>query len=187
MIIRPVTIRDAQALLAIYAPYVEKTAITFEYTVPSTQEFEGRIQQTIKKFPYLAAEADGNILGYAYAGVFKARAAYDWAVETTLYVGMEQRGKGIGKALYTALENELIARHILNACACISYTDEEDAFLTNASMRFHRKMGYTLCGRFHQCGYKFGRWYDMIWMEKMLGAHRVDPQPVLWERKESPV
>ena len=178
MHIRPAQVTDAKELLAIYAPYVEKTAITFEYDVPSLSEFAERIANTLKKYPYLVAEEDGQILGYAYASPFKARAAYQWAVETTIYLSADARGRGIGKQLYSALEDALRQMNILNACACIAYTEKEDETLTNASMRFHGKMGYQLVAHFHQCGYKFGRWYDMIWMEKMLGEHLDQPAPI---------
>lgn len=178
MIIRKACLGDAVQIQDIYCPYVEKTAITFEYEAPDLKEMEKRIAQISKKYPFLVAEKDGEILGYAYAGPFKLRAAYDWAVETTIYVKMGGHGRGVGRALYLALEDELKRKHILNACACIAYTEKEDEFLTNASMQFHERMGYHLVGRFHQCGYKFGRWYDMIWMEKMLGEHIENPLPV---------
>ena len=84
--IRIATEDDAEALLAVYAPYVIKTAITFEYEVPTLEEFRGRIRHTLQKYPYLVAERDGTILGYAYVGPFHERAAYDWAVETSIYV-----------------------------------------------------------------------------------------------------
>ena len=170
---------DVEALLAIYAPYVEETAITFEYEVPSVQAFSRRIANTLKGFPYLVLEDAEAIQGYAYAGPFKGRAAYDWAVETTIYIRQGAHGKGYGKKLYTALEDQLKLRHFLNAYACIAYSEKEDETLTHASPLFHEHMGYTLCGTFHQCGYKFGRWYDMIWMEKHLGEHISNPQPIV--------
>ena len=169
---------DAKALLKIYAPYVAGTAITFEYETPSPAEFARRITETLKGYPYLVLEDAGEIQGYAYAGCFKARAAYDWAVETTIYIRQGAHGKGYGKALYTALEDELKRRHFLNAYACIAYSEQEDETLTHASPRFHERMGYSPCGTFRQCGYKFGRWYDMIWMEKHLGEHETEPQPI---------
>ena len=169
--IRVATKEDAEALLAIYAPYVEKTAITFEYEVPSIEEFRCRIQETLKKYPYLVAEKNGKIVGYAYAGAFHARPAYDWAVETSIYVSELQKGEGIGKALYKALEEQLSRQHILNLNACIAYPAQEDPYLTRDSVEFHSRLGYQMVGRFTQCGYKFGRWYDMVWMEKLIGAH----------------
>ena len=181
MLIRSAAEGDALALLSIYAPYVEQTAITFEYDVPSAEEFAARIRETLKKYPYLVAEEAGEIQGYAYAAPFKGRAAYDWAVETTVYVRQGSHGKGYGRALYNALEEELRRRHFLNAYACIAWTETEDAYLTQASPRFHERMGYRLCGTFRQCGYKFGRWYDMIWMEKMLGEHEAAPLPIQWQ------
>ena len=178
MTIRPAKVDDAAALLSIYAYYVEQTAVTFEYNVPTEEEFAHRIAAISAKYPYLVLEDGGEILGYAYAGTFKGRAAYDWAVETTVYLRRDARGKGYGEKLYAALEKELQARHFLNAYACIAYSEREDDTLTHASPLFHERMGYALCGTFHQCGYKFDRWYDMIWMEKMLGEHKTDPEPV---------
>ena len=178
MRIRSARPEDAEVLLEIYAPYVTQTAITFEYETPSVEEFSRRIAEILKGFPYLVLEDAGEIQGYAYAGPFKGRAAYDWAVEITIYIRKDAHGKGYGKALYTALENELKRRHFLNAYACIAYSEKEDETLTHDSPRFHERMGYTRCGTFRQCGYKFGRWYDMIWMEKHLGAHPADPQPI---------
>ena len=115
--------QDAGALLKIYAPYVEKTAVTFEYTVPGAEEFAGRIARTLQKYPYLLAERAGQIVGYAYAGPFHARAAYDWAVETSVYVRQDQRKMGTGRALYHALEDVLRMQNILNVNACIELWD----------------------------------------------------------------
>ena len=180
----PLTIRmakeeDARELLDIYAPYVTDTAITFEYEVPSAEEFADRIRTTQQKYPYLLAVSEDTILGYAYASPFKARSAYDWAAETTIYLKQECQGNGIGKQLYFALENMLKQQNILNLNACIAYTATPDAFLTNASALFHEHLGYRKVGHFTQCGYKFGTWYDMIWMEKLLGEHPNEPLPVI--------
>lgn len=177
--IRTATKADAPALLNIYAPYVEQTAITFEYEVPSVEEFAGRIEHILEKYPYLVAEAEGEIVGYAYAGTFKARAAYDWSVETTIYVNQKKKRMGIGGKLYAALEEALRAQHILNLNACIGYPQKEDEYLTKDSEKFHQKLGYRLVGTFHDSGYKFGRWYDMIWVEKMLGEHTESPASVI--------
>ena len=104
--IRPASLSDAQAIQAIYAPYVEKTAITFEYEVPSVQEFEKRISKTIEKYPYLVAEENGQVLGYAYASNYYARTAYDWTTELSIYLHEDARGRGLGSQLYDALEKE---------------------------------------------------------------------------------
>lgn len=171
MKIRNATPLDAEEILRIYAPYITDTAITFEYTVPSLDEFRERIVNTLKKYPYLVAEENGQILGYAYAGVFKGRAAYNHCVETSIYVRMNAHGKGIGKALYAELENRLHQQGILNVNACITWKDEPNEYVTHQSPDFHAHLGYVKCAHFHQCGYKFGQWFDMIWMEKMIGSH----------------
>ena len=163
---------DAAQLLEIYAYYVEHTAITFEYDVPSVDEFRERIRHTLEKYPYIVCVEDGKITGYAYAGPFKARAAYAWCVETSIYVSKDARGRGIGSALLNELEGILKRQNILNVNACITVPRRgEDEYLTNASERFHEIKGYAKVGTFHDCGYKFGRWYNMIWMEKMIGEH----------------
>ena len=170
---------DAEALLEIYAPYVEETAVSFEYTVPTVSEFRRRIAEISAKFPYIkAVDGDGTILGYAYAGTFKARQAYDWNVETTVYVRRGVRRQGVGRQLYTALEQSLNGMGICNLNACIAYARTPDAHLDNSSMHFHAQMGYRLVGTFHDSGYKFGTWYDMIWMEKFIGAHTQNQPPV---------
>ena len=173
--IRTAALDDAAALLAIYAPYVEQTAITFEYEVPSLEEFRGRIARTLRRYPYLVAEENGEILGYAYTGPFGERAAYSWAVETSIYLRQDVRGKGLGKRLYQALEDISRAQHVQSLYACIAYPDADDAHLTGNSVAFHTHLGYTTVGRFPHCGYKFGTWYNMAWMEKTLGDHAVPP------------
>lgn len=179
IILRTVTEADAEELLAIYAPYVTDTAITFEYDVPSLEEFRERIRNIVQKYPYIAAVRGGKIAGYAYAGAFKERAAYDRAVETTVYVDKNMKRCGIGSLLYEALEKSLAAQGIINANACIGYPDgSEDEYMPYDSAEFHKCMGYRLVGEFVRCGYKFGRWYNMIWMEKHLGDHSADPTPV---------
>ena len=170
---------DAAALLEIYAPYVLETAITFEYDVPSVEEFAGRIRHTLERYPYLVAEDEsGELLGYVYASLFHARPAYDWAVETSIYVRKTGRRQGIGRALYQALEDALRAQGILNLNACVAYPAEEDSHLTCDSVRFHEHLGYTMVGRFHACGYKFNTWYDMVWLEKSIAPHLTHQPPI---------
>lgn len=166
-------------MAAIYEPYVRETAITFEYVPPTADEFAERMCKTMEFYPYLVAELDGRLVGYAYAGTFKGRPAYDWAGETSIYVAQGHTGEGTGRALHDALERALAAQGVLNMYACIAVPDgEDDETLTRNSQRFHEHMGYRLVGEFYQCGFKGGRWYNMIWMEKMLGEHRADQPPV---------
>lgn len=178
MRVRFATPDDAPRLLAIYAPYVKRTAITFEYDVPSEGEFRGRIERTLAAGrPYLVIEdmvVEGgcpSLLGYAYTSPFVGRAAYQWAEETSIYLRQDARGHGLGRRICQALEDVCRLRGVLNLEACIGYANPEDEHLTNASLRFHTRMGYRLVGRFDKCGYKFGAWYDMVWMEKVLGEH----------------
>ena len=176
--IRPATLEDAKALVDIYAYYVKETAITFEYEVPSVSEFRSRIETILKKFPYIVVEDDKEILGYAYASAFHERQAYQWCAEMSIYLKKDLRRCGLGRMLYEELEKELLALGYLNLNACIGYPDEEDEHLTFDSVRFHEKMGYSMVGEFHKCGYKFGRWYNMVWMEKLIGDHTDSPMPI---------
>ena len=169
---------DAERLVEIYAPYVTDTAITFEYEVPSVEEFRGRIEKTLEKYPYIVAVQNSRILGYTYASAFARRAAYNWSVELSIYLDMEIRRQGIGGRLYKAMEEILKEMHILNMNACISWPKAEDEYLTKNSVQFHEHMGFRLAGEFHDSGYKFGRWYNVVWMEKMIGDHPENPKPV---------
>ena len=171
-VIRYAAPEDCSKILDIYSYYVANTAISYEYEVPSYEEFRQRIATTLEKYPYLVLEKDGEILGYAYAGPFKTREAYRYSVETTIYLKNGLQKKGYGRLLLSALENELKERGFTNANACIAFTEPDDEYLNRNSMEFHSHMGYSLVGRFHKCAYKFGRWYDMIWMEKHIGEHR---------------
>lgn len=177
--IRPATIDDAEELLNIYAPYVKNTAITFEYKVPSLTEFKHRIECTLQRYPYIVITDGDKIDGYAYTSAFSNRDAYDWAVETTIYLNQNKRKSGLGKRLYEALEKISQAQNIINLNACIGVPEEDDEYLTGNSASFHKHLGYRLVGRFHKCGYKFNRWYDMVWMEKCIGAHPEYPQQII--------
>ncbi len=177
--IRIADLSDAEELLGIYRPYVEKTAISFEYEVPTVDEFRKRIERTLQKYPYLIAECNGEILGYTYAGPFVGRAAYEWGIETTIYLKEDKKKLGIGRKLYEALESILKKQNILNMNACIGYPDEDDEYLNKNSAKFHEHMGFKMVGEFHKCGYKFGRWYNMIWMEKIIGEHKANQPEVI--------
>ena len=152
---------DARFLLDIYVPYVENTAITFEYEVPTIEDFATRIAKTLEKYPYLVAEEDGLILGYAYASTYYARAAYDWTVELSVYVSQDARGQGVGTRLYDALEGLLKQMGYIHFLACISLPNE-------ASLALHRKRGYQQVAHFPKIGYKFECWHDIVWLQKSL-------------------
>ena len=166
--------RDAAAMLDIYAPYVRETGITFEYEAPSLHEFKCRMRKVLEWYPWLVAETEDCIAGYAYAGAFHERAAYRWCAETSVYVKQDMRRNGIGKNLYSALEQYLRLQGIVNLYAYIADTQKEDAYLPKGSVPFHRQLGFIEAAMFRQCGYKFNQWYDLICMEKQIGAHRED-------------
>lgn len=169
MIIRKATALDAKELLEIYSPYVEETAISFELVTPTIEDFTNRISKISAEYPYLVAVSDDRIVGYAYASVFHGREAYKHCVETSIYIHKDCRGKGIGRELYNALEIELLKQNVYTLYACITKTDrEEDSYLTNSSILFHERLGYRLTGVHELCGYKFGRWYSVCWMEKRI-------------------
>ena len=172
MQIRVAEEKDAATLLEIYSYYVEKTAITFEYETPSIEEFTQRIHDIKVKYPYIVVEEKGEILGYAYGSAFHPRAAYGWCAEMSIYVRHDRRGSGAGGRLYRALESLLAEMGILNLNACIAVAPKDDEYLTSASVDFHKHFGYKRVGEFHRCGYKFNRWYNMVWMEKMICEHK---------------
>ena len=159
--IRAACAADVPAILEIYAPYVLKSTATFEYDVPCRREFAQRFETITARFPWLVWEEAGQILGYAYASPPFQRAAYPWCAEATVYPLPQARGKGIAEALYTVLEAILKMQgyQVVYALICGE---------NSPSLRFHEKMGYRVCGKFPGCGFKFGRWLDLIWMEKRL-------------------
>lgn len=176
ILIRIAKVADAEQLLNIYAYYVENTAITFEHEVPSLEEFADRIRETLKNYPYLVAEVDGKIAGYAYAGRFRTRAAYAWSASTSIYINRQYHGMGIGRMLYARLEEILATQNIVNVYAGVADPVEEDEYLTRNSEHFHEAMGYKIVARFHECGSKFGRWYNIIEMEKIVGERSCPPK-----------
>ncbi len=170
--IRYAAVNDAEEILAIYSPYVSNTAVTFEYDPPSLAEFKDRIEKTLEKFPYIVAVHDGEIVGYAYAGSFHSRAAYRHSAELSVYVRQDMRGNGIGRKLYLRLEEELKKLGFINLYAVVTYAENEDEYLTHDSVIFHEVMGYKTVGRCNKCGIKFGRWYDILYMEKFIAPHK---------------
>ena len=172
MEIRVAAPEDASELVKVYAPYVTDTAVTFEYEIPGIEEMKRRVRETLKRYPYLVVEEAGNILGYAYASPFKARAAYMWSVETSVYLRHDMRSRGIGSVLYGELERQLRRQNVCNLCACITYPNPE-------SIGFHKKLGYKTVAHFSSAGFKSGAWHDIVWMEKELCPHSIPPLPFL--------
>ena len=161
--IRAATEADVPAMLALYAPYVENTTYTFEYTVPSREEFMHRFREITAQFPWLVWEENGTVLGYAYGSLPFPRAAYAWAGEVSIYLAPEAQGKGLGRRLYTALETVMAAQGYRVLYAIIT---EEN----RGSLAFHKALGYLEAGVFTRCGLKFNRWLSVVWMEKHLNS-----------------
>ena len=175
--LRMATPQDAPVLAAIYAPYVRETAISFEYEPPTDEVFAERIREVLEQFPYLAAVRGEEILGYAYAHPYGVRKAYSHSVELSVYIRRDCRGLGIGRMLYAAMEVLLKAQNVTNLYVLVAGVETEDEYLTHDSQKFHLAMGYEYVGKLHKAGYKFGRWYDMITMEKLIAPHPEHTQP----------
>ena len=177
--IRIASPEDAHELLSIYAPYVEKTAVSFEYAVPDVEEFRCRTEKTLTKYPYLAAVCEGEIVGFAYLSELRERPAYDRSAETSIYLRESARKSGVGRMLYQALEGLALEQNITNLYACIAYPETEDEYLTKNSAQFHSHMGYAPVGVLRNCGCKFGRWYSIVWAEKIIGEHSFPALPLI--------
>ena len=174
--IRFATEKDLSAMMAIYRPYVENTTYSFEYDVPCLRTFTQRFYDHVAQFPWLVWEEGGEILGYAYASPPYTRAAYAWCAEPSVYLRPDARGRGIGKALYAAVEKILAWQGYQVLYALIT---EENV----SSRRFHEKCGYHFCVLFPNCGFKFGRWLGVIWMEKRLKSVEIPSYPpISWNR-----
>lgn len=173
---RKVTVDDAAAIIEIYKPYVEDYAVSFDVEVPTEEEIKHRIEKYSSKYPFIVATDEaGKVLGYAYANEMKSRQAYNWSAEVTVYVDINEHLSGIGKRLYYRLEKTLREMGILNTYASVVTIDsEEDAYLTMNSYNFHERMGYHPVGKLNSIGYKFNKWFDIIWMGKNLGVHTDD-------------
>lgn len=163
MSVRPANLQDLPRILKIYGYYVENTAISFEYAVPTLEEFTRRFLRITAQFPWLVWEEDGKVLGYAYGSLPFERTAYQWSAEASIYLCPEACGKGVGKKLYAALE-ELLQRQGYRKVYAIITTANEP------SVAFHRAVGYRHTATMPDCGYKFGKWYGTIWMEKELNT-----------------
>lgn len=157
--IRFATMNDVPAMLEIYGPYVLDTCFSFEYTVPTQEEFSRRLEDYTRQLPWLVWEEDGRVLGYAYGSLPFTRAAYDWCGEVSIYLDPEIQGKGVGRKLYAALE-EIMFRQGYRVIYSLITTKNQN------SIDFHRHLGYEFTAQFPDCGLKFGQWLGIIWMEK---------------------
>lgn len=167
------TIRDARrsdvpAMLAIYAPFVEHTAVSFEYDVPTEAEFARRLEEHQAAFPWLVCEENGRVMGYAYAGRAFERAAYGWNAEISCYLAPELRGRGVGRRLYARIEEILTRLGYYKLFAVVTSANAP-------SVAFHRALGFRDAACFRIVGYKQGGWYDVLWLEKTL-CDRPEPQ-----------
>ncbi len=165
--IRSATGADAAAMLAIYRPYVENTAISFETEPPGVEEFRVRVDRSLAGWAWLIAEMEGECVGYAYATAYRSRPAYRWSTETSAYVREDCHRRGVARALYTALFDRLAQSGYCNAFAAITLPNE-------ASVAFHERLGFSAIGVFRRVGWKFGAWHDVGWFQRSL---RQGPPP----------
>ena len=161
---------DAGAMLALYAPYVRETAVTFEYQLPAPEEFRCRVETTLARYPWLVLEREGKLLGYAYASQYQSRAAYQWGAEGSIYLEQGIRGSGLGTPLYHCLMELLRCQGVRTFYGCITHPNP-------ASEAFHQKLGFTQAGLFPKAGYQLGQWWDILWMELPLGERSAPPEP----------
>ena len=138
-----------------------------------------RMEKFSSKYPFLVIECDKKVCGYSYANVFKSRPAYNWTCEMSIYVSNDMRKYGLGRKLYEAMEKALKSMGIVTLYACVTSIEKDDEYLTKNSVKFHEHLGYRLIGKFEKCGYKFDRWYDMIFMEKIIGEHTNNQSEVI--------
>jgi len=161
---------DAEAIVAIYAPIVERTAISFEEVAPNADEVREQIATRGATWPWLVAD-DGDVLGYAYASRHRVRAAYRWSVDVSAYVHERARGRGVARALYTRLLAMLAAQGFHRAYAGIALPND-------ASLALHRAVGFTQIAVYHQVGFKTGAWHDVAWLERMLSPSVTPGEPI---------
>jgi phosphinothricin acetyltransferase len=161
---------DADAIAAIYAPAVTERSTSFEVEPPDAAEMACRIDRLRPRFPWLVCEHRGTLAGYAYAGPHRDRPAYQWAVEVSAYVRADLHRAGVARALYTSLLAVLELQGFRTACAGITLPNP-------ASEGLHAAMGFAPVGVYHSIGYKLGRWHDVAWSERAIGAYELDPQP----------
>ncbi|HYH04658.1 MAG TPA: GNAT family N-acetyltransferase [Bacillota bacterium] len=166
--IRLATVADSGAMLEIYAPYVRETVISFEYDPPTLLDFSNRVANILEHYPWLVAEIDGVIVGYAYASRYSERAAYQWSVDASVYIHSGYHRQKIASTLYSCLFDLLKLQGFYNVYAGITLSN-------TTSEQFHTSFGFTRVGVFHHVGYKFGQWHDVQWMERSLSEYHSAP------------
>jgi phosphinothricin acetyltransferase len=169
MKIRIATMRDAGQLLDIYEPFIVSSAVSFETKVPSKRDFEIRISDYMRVYPWIVCEHQGKVIGYAYASRYRDRTAYQWSCECSVYLAGDFRRKGIAGKLYSALFEILRHQGFVNVYAVITTPNP-------ASIKFHRKNGFKLFAVYKKVGCKFGRWYDVSWFIREVNSHRSNPE-----------
>ncbi len=152
---------DAAALLDIYRPYVEGTAISFELVTPSEGEFRARIDKALAGWDWLVAEDEGRCVGYAYGSAHRAREAYRYSTEVSAYVHPRHHRRGVARLLYARLFDSLAHKGYCAAFAGVALPNE-------ASVGLHGSVGFAPVGVFHAVGRKFDRWHDVAWFERKL-------------------
>lgn len=172
MRIRAATPDDAAAISDIYAPYVRESAVSFEAEAPNAGEIAARMVAGAGLYPWLAAEDNGTVLGYAYAAAFRTRFAYRFTVETTVYLRSDSQGRGIGRRLYAPLLDLLERQGFTQAIAAIALPNE-------ASVVLHERLGFHHAGTYRQVGFKFGRWWDVGLWQRALAAPADEPEEPL--------
>lgn len=169
---RPITIEDADSVLRIYQPYIENTAITFEYTLPELSDWGNRIETITKDYPWLVVEWNHKIVGYAYAAKHRDRIAYSWDAEVSVYIQEGFQGKGLATLLYEKLLGILKLQGFVNVYAIITSPNPK-------SEKFHEAFGFYDVGKFHKSGFKFGKWFDTRWMQLHIGEHNEKPSEII--------
>ena len=168
MPIRLATHLDGSALAEIYRPAVTDNSTSFELDPPDGAEMARRAAKCMERTPWLVYERDGQVLGYAYGGIHRERAAYQWSAEVSAYVHPDFHKQGIGRALYTSLFAALTVQGYRNAYAGITLPND-------ASVALHTAVGFTPIGVYRGIGYKQGAWHDVGWFERQLAPRVVDP------------
>lgn len=178
MAIRRARIEDVPAMLAIYEPFVRNTPFSFECETPTVEEYSRRFTEHTAVYPWFVWEEEGKVLGFAYAGRAFERAAYAWNAEMSCYLSEEIRGRGIGRQLYTLIEDILRRQGVRKTYAVVTTANE-------ASVAFHKALGYKEAATYYDVGFKLGKWYDVVWLEKQLQPLGEPQQPPIpWDEPE---